>query len=87
MKMEQLVRFHVVLGKGPLERLLVLFGEVSEQIGRTLEFEALSSHLNDFELLTFSIRIGRVSDQVKANVVSYTKSTCRLGCDGGSIIL
>ena len=82
MKSEQLVWFHIVLGKGPFETLLLCVRQLTHQVVWALNGETLGSHRGHTILLTFTIGVRSVPHQVESHIVSYTKTSCALGLDG-----
>ena len=76
------MRFHIVLGKGPFETLLLCVRQLAHQVVWTVNGETLGGHGSHTILLTFSIRVGSVSHQVESHIVSYTKTSCAFGLDG-----
>ena len=55
METEQLMRFHIVLGKGPFKTLLLCVCQLAHQVGRTVNREGLGGHRSHTILLTFSV--------------------------------
>ena len=76
---KEVVRLHIVLGEGPLQRGPLLVRELGEQIGRGCDAEGLGSHLCHDELLSLAIGVRRISHDIKPNVVSDPKPSRALG--------
>ena len=85
MKGKQFMGFHVVLGEAPFQRLYFCGREFSKQSVHALDTERLGCHIEYYKLCSFAIRVCRVADNIKPNIVAVAQSTGALGINLNSI--